>query len=181
MMGQRRTDLAIRQFLLGKLRETLGKCLTLHHPPLLMTEQFGSRGHRQAVFFEKGADDESFVEGCQASTRRVGKQKKSLVISRGTGGFEDDRYMSTSLGLPNGKALESVEDLESPVLCRGDTDGQGFELAFRPDGRGAGSKGRKACVQAIDGNEQNIPRLRCGNSWFRHQKGSLSGSLRSRS
>ncbi|MFZ4777570.1 MAG: hypothetical protein ACOYM3_19545 [Terrimicrobiaceae bacterium] len=116
MMSQSRTDLPRCHLLFGEGGESIDQCCTLRNPRLLPTEQLGDSRNRQSILFDHGPNDAAFVERSEHTTWRVGQQKQALMLRSSPGRFNNDGNLLFALTDPGGKTLESVDDVEIPLI-----------------------------------------------------------------
>jgi hypothetical protein len=117
--GERRSDDALGQVLLGGGRQARAEREAARHPVGSLAEQAGNGALGEAVLVDERTNDPSLVERGERPRRGVGGEQEPLLFGGRRGSLDQDGYSRFSSRPPAAEALEAVEHLEATVL-RGD-------------------------------------------------------------
>ena len=185
-IGKGQSDPPFIELHLGGTTQAGREGVTPHGPRLATAEQTGDGGERETVVADERIDHPRLVHGREGPRWRVGAQQQGLALGRGSSVFDDGGDLGRTRADPAGESLETVDDLEGPVVLRNDSQRQLREGLVRRGPRDAGAKRRPARAQALDGQAEHRagigprPRSRTGfrNQRFRGRRGSRSKSGR---
>ena len=185
-IGECRSDLPLVELLLGGTHQAGREGVTPHGPGLATAEQTSDGGERETVVADERIDHPRLVHGREGPRWRVGAQQQGLALGRGSSVLDDGGDLGCTRADPASEPLETVDDLEGPVVLWNDPQWKLGEGLVRRGPRDAGAKRRPARAQALDGQAEHRAGIgrrlgsRTGprNRRFRGRRGSRSKSGR---
>jgi hypothetical protein len=123
-VGERGTDASLVEPVLRRGSEPGGKGMAASDPGLALSEQASGRGEGEAVVTDQRIDDARLVHRREGAWWGVGAEHQSLALRGGARVLEDHGDVSRARGGPAGQPLETIDDLEGPVLLRDDPQRQ---------------------------------------------------------
>lgn len=148
--GERRTDLAATELLLGLGREALADGQASLDPALLVAQEAPDSTGGEPVLIDERSDHLPLVERRQCARRRIGEHQEPLLLGHRHRTLENGGHLRRALLSPTTQALEAIEDFEEAVVGGHDSQRQvrqGLELELSL----AGPQARQARSQTVDG------------------------------